>query len=142
MSEERRKVLEMLSQGKITVEEAEKLLTALSGQPNSLGDKNGKKYNGSMPPKYLRVQVEPDPNNSESERVNIRVPLKLIQAGLKLASFIPKSAQNKVNDALKEKGVDMDFSQIRSQDLEELLVHLNDFEVNVEGKEKVKIYCE
>jgi len=34
MSEEKRKVLEMLSQGKITVDEAEKLLAAI-GEPDN-----------------------------------------------------------------------------------------------------------
>ena len=55
MSEDRKKILEMLSQGKISVDEAEKLLAALS---QSDGAANGQ-TRGRPIPKYLRVLVEP-----------------------------------------------------------------------------------
>ncbi len=138
MSEERKKILEMLQEGKITVEEAEKLLHLISeekGQEEITGQKKAL-------PKYLRVIVEPGPGNENADKVNIRVPIKLIRAGLKLASFIPKDAQVKVNDALSEKGIDADFSKLKPEDLEELLMQLNDLTVDVEGKEKVRVFCE
>jgi len=34
-----------------------------------------------------------------------------------------------------------DLDRITPQDLEELIVHLNDLTVEVEGKEKVRVYC-
>ena len=136
MSEERKKILEMLQQGKITVDEAEKLLAALSS-PEEAAPSAGKP--GC---KYLRVQVEPGPGSREQERVNIRVPMKLIRAGLKWAAFIPKHAQSSINQALQEKGIEMDFSAITPQDIEELVTQLNDLTVEVEGKEKVRVYCE
>ncbi|MFZ2055079.1 MAG: hypothetical protein WAU81_12905 [Candidatus Aminicenantales bacterium] len=136
MSEERKKILEMLQQGKITVDEAEKLLAALSS-PEETGT-------GAAKPacKYLRVQVEPGPGSAEQDRVNIRVPMRLIRAGLKWAAFIPKHAQSSINKALHEKGIEMDFSAITPQDIEELVSQLNDLTVEVEGKEKVRVYCE
>ena len=97
MSEERKKILDMLSEKKITAEEAEKLLSAISKEEGS-GTGTVKKE-----PKYLRVMVEPRPGSENPDRVNIRVPIKLIRAGLKLAALIPKSAQSQVNDALHEK---------------------------------------
>jgi hypothetical protein len=136
MSEERKKILEMLQQGKITVDEAEKLLAALSS-PEEAEPSAGKP--GC---KYLRVQVEPGPGSTEKDRVNIRVPMKLIRAGLKWAAFIPKHAQSSINQALHEKGIEMDFSSITPQDIEELVSQLNDLTVEVEGKEKVRVYCE
>jgi hypothetical protein len=132
MSEEKRKILEMLASGKITVDEAEKLLGVVSPGFEHAGE-------GPEKPRYLRVLVEPDTSQAHGDRVNIRVPLKLIRAGLKLASFIPKSAQTKVSEALKEKGIDIDLESIR---LEELVEQLNDLSIDVEGKEKVRIYCE
>lgn len=136
MSEERKKILEMLQQGKITVDEAEKLLAALSSPEET--------ESGAAKPacKYLRVQVEPSPGSEDQDRVNIRVPLKLIRAGLKWAAFIPKHAQSSINKALQEKGIEMDFSAITPQDVEELVSQLNDLTVEVEGKEKVRICCE
>jgi hypothetical protein len=136
MSEERKKILEMLQQGKITVEEAERLLAALSS-PEESGTVAEKPAC-----KYLRVQVEPAPGSEDQDRVNIRVPMKLIRAGLKWAAFIPKNAQSSINKALQEKGIEMDFSAITPQDIEELVSQLNDLTVEVEGKEKVRVYCE
>jgi hypothetical protein len=136
MSEERKKILEMLQQGKITVDEAEKLLAALSS-PEETEPSAGKPAC-----KYLRVQVEPGPESKEQDRVNIRVPMKLIRAGLKWAAFIPKHAHSSINKALHEKGIEMDFAAITPQDIEDLVTQLNDLTVEVEGKEKVRVYCE
>ncbi len=138
MNEERKKILEMLAQGKISVEDAEKLLAALSSSdPGGREESSGKKNL-----KYLRVLVEPGPQSEVKDRVNIRVPLKLIRAGLKWAAFIPKEAQSSVNQALHEKGIELDFSHITPQDIEELVSQLDDLTVDIEGKEKVRICCE
>jgi hypothetical protein len=136
MNEERKKILEMLQQGKISVDEAEKLLAALSS-PEEIGP-------GTERPscKYLRVEVEPGPMSEKQDRVNIRVPMRLIRAGLKWAAFIPKHAHSSINQALHEKGIEMDVNKITTQDIEELVTQLNDLTVDVEGKEKVRIYCE
>ena len=136
MSEERKKILEMLSQNKITADEAEKLLSAISKDSSTDSSTEKKEL------KYLRVMVEPGPDSKNPDRVNIRVPLKLIRAGLKLAALIPKGAQSQVNDALHEKGIEMDFSQIKPEDLENIVSQLDDLTVDVEGKESVRIFCE
>ena len=138
MNEERRKILEMLSKGKINVDEAERLLTAISADE---GHDSGTTHTGNKP-KYLRVLVEPTPDSKNGDRVNIRVPLNLVRAGLKWAAFIPKHAQGKVNHALKEKGIEMDLNKLKPEDLEELILNLNDLQVEVEGSEKVRIFCE
>jgi hypothetical protein len=137
MSEETRKILEMLHQGKIGVEEAEKLLAAVSSANVSTEGS----VMGTGARKYLRIQVEPD-QGSGGDRVNVRVPMKLIRAGLKLAAFLPHDAQSKVNSALQEKGMDLDLSKLTPEDLEELVANLDDLTVDVEGKQKVRIYSE
>jgi uncharacterized protein YpuA (DUF1002 family) len=93
-------------------------------------------------PRYLRIMVEPGPGSDKPEKVNIRVLFKLIRAGLKLASFVPKNAQDKVNEALQEKGMEIDFSKIKPDDLEEIIRQLDDLSVNVDGKETVRIFSE
>lgn len=138
MNEERKKILEMLSEGKISVEEAEKLLEAVSkDRPESgeVKDSSGRKIL-----KYLRVVVEP--REKGGDRVNIRVPLNLIRAGLKWASFMPKEAQDKVDEVLTEKGLDLNFKNMSKDDVEELIRTLDDLEIDIEGKEKVRVYCE
>jgi len=138
MKDERRQILDMLAAGKVTVDEAERLLSAISSDESKPTEDRGLKKEA----KYLRILVEPGPGNEEGDKVNIRVPMKLIRAGLKWAAFIPKNVQGKVDDALHEQGINMDLSNIKPEDLEELVTNLNDLTVDVEGKEKVRIFCE
>jgi hypothetical protein len=138
MNEERTKILEMLKDGKITVQDAEKLLAALAS-----GDAGGNEpQTAGSRPKYLRVQVEPGPRSESQDRVNIRVPMKLIRAGLKLAAFIPKDARNQVSTALKDKGIEADWDKITPEDLEQLVSQIDDLTVDIDGRDKVRIYCE
>jgi hypothetical protein len=140
MSEEKRKILEMVADKKISVDDAEKLLAAVSeraGETVPAGDNAGKPG-----PKFLRVLVEPAADNPTGDRVNVRVPLNLVRAGLKFASYIPAQAQEKINREMRDKGVPFDLSHFNPQDVEALLVHLNDLTVEVEGKEKVRVFCE
>jgi hypothetical protein len=136
MNEERKRILEMLAEGKINTDEAERLLSALSQRSES--DQSVVKNE----PRYLRVVVEPGQGSNNKDRVNVRIPIKLIRAGLRLASFIPKDAQAKVNEALHEKGIEKDFTNIKPEDIDEILTQINDFTVDVEGKETVKVFCE
>jgi hypothetical protein len=131
-------ILRDLEKGKITVEEAERLMSAID-MGFETDTENGSQ---KIKPKYLRVLVESKSDSENSERVNIRVPINLIKAGLKWASFIPKHSQKKVSDALKERGIDMDLGTIKPKDLEELIMNLNDLRVEVDGDEVVQIYCE
>jgi len=138
MNEEKRKVLDLLAQGKITVEEAGKLLSALDdSSAETVTDAGGKRIW-----KYLRVQVEPGPGSEHGDKVNIRVPMKLIRAGLKFAAFIPQQAQGQVKEALREKGLNIDLAKITPQDLEDLVSNLDDMTVEVDGRDKVRIFCE
>ncbi len=138
MKEEQRKILEMLAEGKITVADAERLLAAIE-EPAAV---DGPQSSGGPSWKYLRVLVEPGPGSQSQDKVNIRVPMKLIRAGLKFAAFIPHAAHAKVNEALKEKGIDVDLAKITAQDLEDLVTNLDDMTVEVDGRDKVRIFCE
>jgi hypothetical protein len=138
MKEERRKILDMLASGKITVDDAERLLAAVEASAPA-----GEPQNDGTPCcKYLRVLVEPGPGSESEDRVNVRVPMKLIRAGLRFAAFIPHAAHSKVNEALREKGLDIDLAKITPQDLEDLVSNLGDMTVEVDGKDKVRIFCE
>ena len=142
MTENRRQVLDMLAQGKITVEEAERLLS-LVDQPAG-ADTGGAETSEARKtaPKYLRVVIK-DGDGPESEHVNIRVPMGLIRAGVRLASLLPSNATSKINEKLKEKGIPIDLGKIKGGDLDDLVDSLSDLQVDVQdGKEKVRIYVE
>lgn len=138
MKEERKKILEMLAEGKIKVDEAEKLLKAVEekDQKIEVNDKTEQKI-----PEYLFIKVEP--KKEHGDRVNIKIPIKLIKAGMKLASFMPKGVQSKINDKLEANGLDINLSNINPDNLNEFLLTLKEFSIDVdEADEKVKIYCE
>jgi hypothetical protein len=78
-------------------------------------------------------------------RVNVRVPLQLLRAGVRLASLIPEVARDPINQALTKQGITYDIAQIKPADLEELVEHLGDLSVDVdqnEGRVKVRVFAE
>ena len=137
MTEERKKILEMLANGKITIAEAEKLLNAVESKIDE--SPKGELLSQTKIPKYLFVKVD----STNGDKVNIRIPLKIIRAGIKLKSLIPQEAQEKIDEKLGEKGVNFKLEDISDENIHELMEALTDFEVNVEDKkgENVKIYC-
>jgi hypothetical protein len=91
-NEERLKVLKMVADGKITADEAATLLETLDDSPTS-GSKAGPASGpGSIPQggtgKYFRVRVTD--SVSGRVRVNVRLPVGVINAGLKMGmKFAP-----------------------------------------------------
>ena len=75
--------------------------------------------------------------------VNVRVPMQLLRAGVRLAGLIPQPAMEKANIAMGHKGVHIDLGNIKPENLDELVDQLNDLTVDVdEGKGKVRVFCE
>src|SRR5262249_27533013 len=117
MDAQRRQVLQMLSEGKITIDEAERLLAALnSDAPAAPGAASPTKPG----PRYLRVQVESSDHfgGEGPGKVNLRVPISLLRAGVKLASLVPPSALDRANEALRAQKVPIDLRQLKPQDIE------------------------
>ena len=160
MSENKKKILEMLAQNKISADDAYRLLSAVDSGEEGQGNRGhedtvNKGPGGKSKPKYLRVTVTPDEHglgkadgslfkDGTVGRVNVRVPMSLIRAGIKLKSLVPPEAMDKVNKALKEKGINFDVNSIRNEDIEELIDALGDMQIDVEGGrgEKVRVYVE
>jgi hypothetical protein len=141
VSEERRRILKMLSEGKISAEDADDLLEVLQEQQPSAAVRVVSPAVAAAP-KYLRVLVEGQ-EAGHNNKVNVRVPLDLIRAGMRLAALLPAVAYDPVNRALKENGLDLDVSKIKPENLEELVAHLQELSVDVEGGgDKVRVFCE
>ena len=77
----------------------------------------------------------------DGDKVNIRVPLKLVKAGIKLQALLPQDAQDKINAKLNEKGINLD--DFKDENFKDLLDALTEFELTVDDKkgDKVRIYC-
>ena len=148
MSENRKQVLEMLAAGKITAEEAEGLLAALeSGRKPGDSGSAANNVEAKPKPKYLRVLVETIDSTKPSGEatVNVRIPMQLLRAGVKLAGLIPAHARAHIDGAMKEHGIPFDLSQIKPENLEELVDQLSDLTVDVDQKHdnvKVRVFCE
>ena len=138
MSENKKRILEMVAENKITVDEAVMLL--------ELVEEPGSGSAAKKTPKYLRVTIRPNAESKDAadyERVNVRVPLALVRAGVKLTSLIPNDAAGKVDAALKEKGIGFNLKNIKDEDIEQLINALSDLEVDIEGgKGKVNVFTE
>ena len=94
MNEQRKDILDMLAEGKITAEEAEQLIAALERDQAPAATSLDVRPKGKA--KYLRVVVDAV-DNGEPSRVNVRVPLQLLRAGVRLAALIPPQALVKAN---------------------------------------------
>jgi hypothetical protein len=144
MNDNRKRILEMLAAGQINADEAERLLAALDREPSPAGSGAAESQPKAWP-KYLRVMVESEEGHHGQgpSKVNVRVPFQLLRAGVKLTSIIPPHARMKVNDALHQQGIDLDLSELKPENLEELIYQLKELTVEIDdNKSKVRLFCE
>jgi hypothetical protein len=132
MSAETKKVLEMLAQGKISTEEAERLLEKLSGA--SASDASAKEKaaeSGAAPnkPRVMRIVVE----RPGQEQVNIRLPLSLARTGTRLMAVLPIGVTEKLADL----GIDATTFGTMTGAMEDMHI-----DVDKGNGKRVKIFCE
>ena len=143
MTEERRQILEMLAEGKINAGEADRLLGAVQGGSSTA---TATATAPSKAPKFIRVMVDAKEGKSDKPvHINLRVPIALLRAGVRLASLIPASAQDKLNEEFRKNGMDFDIRQIKPENINELIDQLQDLTVDVDQEEddvKIRIFCE
>ncbi|MDE3156089.1 MAG: hypothetical protein KGN76_13350 [Acidobacteriota bacterium] len=187
MSDERRRILEMLAQGKISVADAERLLQALGADDAGAGpaaagssQEPGAARPAGGPPKFLHVHVRKNPQggpdagtgpaageaeagwdagfgwrgrgagrawrghaHGHNHDVDVRIPVSLLRSGMKLAAIMPGRTGAVVSNKLKERGIDVDFSRLDPDQLDEVLRNLGDLTVDLDhGRGQVRIYCE
>ena len=134
MSEERRRVLEMLSEGKISVQEAEKLLQAVTPTLEAGDDKK-------VEPRYFRILVnKPAREGKKAEAVNIRVPMTVVRGGLRLGALFPGMLGKKKIQL--DNGTELDLSKVTYTDLEAMIKDIGELTVDVDGDAQVRIRCE
>ncbi len=126
MNEEKRKILEMVKEGKITFEEAEQLLDKLNLGESSEKVARIKKPNSK---KFLRVRV----TEEDKVKANVNIPIALAEVGLNL---IPKSK-------LKVDGKQINMDQILKLIEEGTEGELVNIDAEDEGKNyKVNIFID
>lgn len=133
MNEERKKVLEMLAEGRITAEDAERLLDKIEAGPSS--DRRPSRKPGEPSKiKWLLVHVD----GNDGDKVNVRVPINLIRTGIKLGAILPAGASERIQAS----GIDLnDLAKLADEELVEALADLQ-VDVNSEDGDAVRVYCE
>jgi len=134
MSEETRKVLEMLTEGKISAADAERLLDKLSATvdpaTSSAAATAAKPAAAAVAKRFLRVIIE----RPGGDDVNVRVPLTFVRSGVKLTGVLPP----KVLEKLQEEGIDPKVFSERAEDaLDELHV-----DMETRSGKHVRVFCE
>jgi hypothetical protein len=148
MTSERKQILEMLAAGKVSVEEAERLLQLTAGGPGAApGDNVAAGLSARISdPKFIRIMVEPTESagsTKDQHHVNIRIPLKIVRAGVNLASLLPGETGRMVQGSLLEKGYMSDISKLDGSALDELIEALQELSIDATiDNHTVKVFIE
>jgi hypothetical protein len=140
MSIDSRRILELLAEGKITVDEAAKLLTALrsnetvTGAPVTATERPA--------PQYLHIVAGPKAAD-DREHLRIKIPLSLLRAGAKLRAFVPPEARDEITEKLRAKGLEVDPFDMTGAEIDDFLRALADFELEAGDEEgRLRLYVE
>jgi hypothetical protein len=146
MNEDRKRILDMLAEGKITAEQADLLIDSLGAPaepaaapaPSPSADwPTGPSATGT--PKFRYVKIR----SSDKDTVDVKVPLALLRAGLKLTSLIPPQAMDQINESMAASGMSIDFNNLKPNDIEEVIESLGEMEVNIVSAngDNVRVFC-
>jgi DUF4097 and DUF4098 domain-containing protein YvlB len=139
MSDEKKRILEMIQEGKITSAEGLELLAALDDSVDQV-----KPLKTRLTKRFLRVKVYTD----KAVKVNVNIPLALIKVASKFATVGLKYIPDEARAEMEKKGIDL--TQIDMEELvnaiEQGLVDEKLVDVDVddpkEGKVRVEVYVE
>jgi len=143
-TDETRRILDLVSQGKITVDEADRLLKALRESDTGASAER-------PAPSWFRINIHKLANeHRQAKDVNIRVPVAVMKGGMRLGAIIATFAGEKAAQRMKERGLDLDLSQINGDlskmngpEFESFLKSLDDVNIEIDdGKSQVRITCE
>jgi len=152
-NENTRRILEMLAQGKLTIDDAERLLKAVadaetgpaaSSTPDAPADSEPKRK------RWLRINIHKPANEHRphAKDVTIRVPLGVVRGGMRLGALVATFAGEKAAQRMKDRGLDLDLSAINGDlskmngpEFDAFLNSLHDIDIE-DGKSRVRITSE
>ena len=119
MREEERKILQMLQDGKITAEQAEKLLEALKNNAET----------ATKRAKWLRIRVYE--GGAEKPTVNINLPLGLLKILLKMGGKfmggkLTDKIPNSVRERLEQQGIPLNIDVLTPEQVDQLMSALTE----------------
>jgi hypothetical protein len=82
-------------------------------------------------------------DESESgKNVDIKIPILLLKAGMKLGSLVPDAVRLKIDSELSEKELGVDLSKLKPDEIDAMVQSLTESAIRINSeKENVNIYC-
>jgi DUF4097 and DUF4098 domain-containing protein YvlB len=90
--DEKIRILKMIEEGKITSAEGEKLLAAIDEKSTKI---EKEKIDGS--PKWLKIRVFEENEKGKKTKVNINVPIAIVETGLKIGKGFDENLDSALN---------------------------------------------
>ncbi|MDW7669931.1 MAG: hypothetical protein SCJ93_13995 [Bacillota bacterium] len=90
--DEKIRILKMIEEGKITSAEGEKLLAAIDEKSTKI---EKEKIDGS--PKWLKIRVFEENEKGKKTKVNINVPIAIVETGLKIGKGFDDNLDSALN---------------------------------------------
>ena len=149
MSTDTRRILDLLTQGKVSVDEAARLIDATRAQPGAPGD--GAPAGERPNPRWIRINVvQAAKEGKQDKEVNIRVPIAVVKGGMRLGAIIATFAGEKAAQRMKDRGIDLDlskingdFSRMNGAEFDAFMKSLDEMNIEVDdGKSQVRITTE
>lgn len=144
LSVSKQKIVDLLVQDKVSTEDALRLLgranesVRTNETPEEFGNNSPSatalaRFSAKNRPKFLRVLIQ----DGDSEKVDVRVPLKLVKLGMVSSDFVPPG----VLDAVTEHGIDLEnLSGLSDDDFYEAFGNLR-VDI-VDDDSTVQVFCE
>ncbi len=134
MNADRRKILDMLAAGNISIDEADLLLghdAAFVSESNTRA------------PKFLRLVLEPRDQAASRRKVDIRVPLGLLRSGVQIARSIPMEKRGPMTIALGTHSLALDLNGVDAENVDAFMAQFKDLTTDINGKdETLRLFCE
>lgn len=127
MSEEKRMILEMLNNGDINVDEAERLLGAIPSESEVNSTAVANVSNTGIHPKKLSIIVTD--LTTGKNNVDIRIPFSLIKAGLKIGKA--SLAMGAKFDSNRDSDTQQVLDLLKEVDIDEILSSLDDGDITL-----------
>jgi hypothetical protein len=151
-TDDTRRILDMLAQGKVTVDEADRLIKAVGADRPAEAAAADTPTDGRQRPRWFRINIH-KPAKDETHRpkdVNIRVPIAVVKGGMRLGAIIGTFAGEKAAQRMKARGLDIDLSAINGDlsrmngpEFDAFLKTLDDMNIEIDdGKSQVRITAE
>jgi hypothetical protein len=151
-TDDTRRILEMLSQGKITVDDADRLIQAVSADRAAASTPADAASDAKPRARWFRINIhKPSKDDTHQPKdVNIRVPIAVAKGGMRLGAIIATFAGEKAAQRMKARGLDLDLSAINGDlsrmngaEFEAFMKSLDEMNIEIDdGRSTVRITAE